>query len=294
MTATVQQGALAGTYSIEVESLGSYSTALSSAGASSVADPTKENISADSSFTLQIGSTSTTITPASSTLQSLVQAINSTASDKVQATLVNVGSTGSPDYRLSLRAVNLGADPIDLTDGSGSLISTSTAGELASYKVAGLDSSITSNSRTVTLAPGLSVNLTGKSVAGQATTVSVVNSSNAVASAFSSLAVAYNRAVDTIAQHYGEGAGPLQGDSLLQSLSQVLTQIGAYNNGSPATALANFGITLDQSGHLSVNTTTFNAAASADFSGLLSTLGSTTTTGFLKKHRTFCQPSRIR
>ncbi|MES1257820.1 MAG: flagellar filament capping protein FliD, partial [Acidobacteriota bacterium] len=68
----------------------------------------------------------------------------------------------------------------------------------------------------------------------------------------------------------------------LQSLSRVLTQLGTYSNGSPDTALANYGITLDRSGHLSVNTTTFNAAANANFSGLLSALGSSTTGGFLK------------
>jgi flagellar hook-associated protein 2 len=283
VTATVQQGALPGTYSIEVESLGSFSTALSSAGATAVSDPAKENISSAASFTLQVGSSSTTITPATSTLQSLVEAINSHASDKVQATLVNVGSTAAPDYRLSLRAINLGADSINLTDAGGDLISTATAGELASYKVAGLGTSITSNSRTATLAPGLTVNLTGKSVAGQATTVSIVNSPTALASAFSSFAASYNRAVDAIAQHHGTGAGALQGSSLLQSLSQTLTQLGNYSNGSPATALANFGVALDQTGHLSVNTTTFNAAANKDFSGLLSTLGSTTTSGFLKK-----------
>jgi flagellar hook-associated protein 2 len=282
-TATIQSGASAGTYSIEVENLGSFSTALSGPGAIPVSDPTKTNISDSTSFTLQIGSTSTTITPAGTTLQSLLEAINSEAGDKVQATLVNVGSGSSSDYRLSLRAVSLGSDTISLADTGGNLISTSAAGELSSYKVAGLDTSITSTSRTVTLAPGLTITLTGKSTAGQATTISVVNSPTAIAAAFSSLATSYNRAVDAIAQHHGTSGGALQGDSLLYSLSQVLTQLGTFSNGSPSSALANFGITLDQSGHLSVNTTTFNAAANANFSGLRSTLGSTTTSGFLKK-----------
>jgi flagellar hook-associated protein 2 len=282
VTANVQQGALAGSYSIEVESLGSWSTALSNAGATSVADPTQQGISSSPTLTLQVGGVSTTITPSSPTLQGLVQAINAQASDQVQTTLVNVGSTAAPDYRLSLRAVNLGRDAIDLTDGTGDLISTSTTGTSASYKVAGLSAGITSNSRTVTLAPGLTVNLTGQSVAGQPTTINVVNSPTGLASAFSSFASSYNAAVDAVSQQHGANAGPLQGDSLLQSLSRVLTQLGTYSNGSAATALANYGITLDQSGHLSVNTTTFNAAANANFSGLLSTLGSSTTSGFLK------------
>ena len=282
LTANVQQGALTGSYSIEVQNLGSWSTALSSAGASPVTDPAKQGISADTTLTLQTGSASTVITPGSTTLQGLVQAINTQAGDKVQATLVNVGSSGSPDYRLALRAVNLGSDAIDLTDSSGDLISSSTTGALASYQVAGLGSSITSTSRTVTLAPGLTVNLTGQSPTGQATTIHVANSPAALASAFSSLATSYNAAVDALAQSHGSNAGPLQGESLVQSLSRVLKQLGTYTNGSPAASLANYGITLDQTGHLSVNTATFSAAADANFSGLLSTLGSSGTSGFLK------------
>lgn len=282
VTATVQQGALAGSYTIEVQNLGSWSTAISNAGSTPVTNPALQGISADASLTLYTGTGSTTITPGSTSLQDLVQAINTQASDKVQATLVNVGSTVSPDYRLSLRAVALGSDSIDLTDSSGDLISASTAGAPASYKVAGLATSITSTSRTVTLAPGLTVNLTGQSVTGQSTTINVVNNPAALVSAFNSLAGAYNSAVDTIAQHRGANAGPLQGDSLLQSLTRVLTQLATYNNGSAAASLANYGITLDQTGHLSINSTTFTAAANADFSGLLSTLGASATGGFLK------------
>ena len=76
-------------------------------------------------------------------------------------------------------------------------------------------------------------------------------------------------------------AGEHGGISLLQTLTGVLTQLGNYTNGSPATALANFGITLDQTGQLSVNATTFTNAANANFATLLSTLGGAGTGGFL-------------
>ena len=103
-----------------------------------------------------------------------------------------------------------------------------------------------------------------------------------LASAFSSFAGSYNAAVDVISQYHGQGAGALEGSSLLQTLSGVLTQLGNFNNGSPASALANFGITLDQVGHLSVDTTAFTTAANANFPTLLSTLGGATTGGFLQ------------
>ncbi len=69
---------------------------------------------------------------------------------------------------------------------------------------------------------------------------------------------------------------------MVQTLTNVLNQLGTYSNGSPASALANFGITLDQNGQISVDTTAFTTAANANFSTLLSTLGDGTTSGFLQ------------
>ncbi len=77
-------------------------------------------------------------------------------------------------------------------------------------------------------------------------------------------------------------AALLEGSTLVQSLTGVLSQLGTYNNGTPAGALANFGITLDDTGQLSVDTTAFTNAANANFPALLSTLGGATTGGFLQ------------
>jgi flagellar hook-associated protein 2 len=283
ISASVQAGASPGQYSIEVQSLGAFSTALSNAGSSPVTDVTTQGITTSSSVTLQLGAgTPVTITPASSSLKDLASAINSQASDKVQATVVNVGSTSAPDYRLSVQAIALGTDSISLTDSSGTnLIASSNAGQLASYKVDGT-TAITSTSRTVTLSNGLTVQLLGQSTAGQAATVTVSNSANNVASAFSSFATAYNSAVDAVTQNRGQNGGALQGDTVLESLGSVLSQLGTFSNGTPNTALANFGISLDQTGHLSVDTNALTTAANADFPTFLSTLGNSTTGGFLK------------
>ena len=267
VSATVSSGALAGTYNIEVENLGSFSSAVSLAGPTTVTDPSATGITSATSLTLHTGTTTTTITPTSTSLASLVDAINSQASDQVQATLVNVGSTASPDYRLSLRAIKLGSDALDLTDSSVSLIGTSTAGTLASYKVEGLATSITSDSRTVTLAPGLTVNLLSKSSTGAATTIT---------------ARAYNNSVDAIARHRGENSGALRGSSLLLSLAGALGQLSSYSGGGPEASLAAFGVSLDKEGHLSVDSAALSAAASTRFPQLLTTLGSSSTGGFLK------------
>jgi len=261
-------------------------TALSIAGSPPVADPTTQGISSSATFTLTVGAAPPiTITPASSDLQDLVSAIDSQSSGLVKATFVNVGSTSSPDYRLSLQAATPGAGAIDLTDSSATDLtspSTTTTGSLASYQLDGLLTPITSSSRTITLSPGLTVNLLAKSASGAPTTITVSENPAGLASAFSSLAGSYNAAVDAIAQYHGQGGGALEGSSLLQTLTGVLTQLGNFNNGSPASALANFGITLDKTGQLSVDTTAFTNAANANFPTLLSTLGGATTGGFLQ------------
>ncbi len=196
---------------------------------------------------------------------------------------MNVGSNGSPDYRLSLTTANLDTSPIDLQDSSGtSLIAESNPGSLASYEVAGQTTTLTSDSRTITLAPGLTVNLLGANTSGSPTTVTVSNDPTALASAFSSLAQNYNQAVSDLAQYHGSNGGSLEGDSIVNTLTNVLQQLSSYSNGSPASSLANFGITVDDTGVLSVNTAAFTAAANANFAGLESTLGGTSTGGFLE------------
>src|SRR5580704_7475510 len=93
VSATVGPAAAAGTYTIAVGSLGAYSTALSNAGSAPVTDPSTQGISSSATFTLTVGSATSTITPASSDLQDLANAINAQSSGAAQATLVNVGST---------------------------------------------------------------------------------------------------------------------------------------------------------------------------------------------------------
>lgn len=281
-TATVGTGATPGTYSLEVNDPGAYSTALSVAGATAVADPTTQGITSSATLTLSVGGVNTTITPASADLQDLASAINGQSGGQVQATLVNVGSTSSPDYRLSLQSANLSSDAIGLTDSTGNnLISSSANGAEANYTVDGAPA-ISSNTRNITLSTALTVNITGQSASGVATTITVQTDPSALASAFSNFASAYNAAQTAIADQRGQNAGPLSGDSVLLSLTSALSQLGTYSNGSPDTALANFGITVDQNGQLSVDTAAFTTAANANFSTLVSTLGGTATGGFLQ------------
>src|SRR6185437_857296 len=89
VVATTTAGALSGTYSIEVDSIGSSTATISKAG-TPVTDPSSGNISAATSFKLTVNGTDHTITPSGTSLSSLVSAINA-AGDGVQATIVNLG-----------------------------------------------------------------------------------------------------------------------------------------------------------------------------------------------------------
>lgn len=282
LSATVGAGVTAGTYSVQVDSLGSYSTAISVAGRTAITNPSSQSLDGSTSYTLTAGGVTTTVTANSSSLSDLVSAINTQASGQAQASIVNVGSSAAPDYRLSLQAANLGTDPISLSDTNGSLISSANAGTLASYQINGLPSTISSTSRNITLAPGLSVTLLAQSTVGPATTVTVANDPTGLASAFSAFASAYNSAQTTLTQQRGQSGGAIQGESLVYSLEDQLNQLGTYSNGSPEQSLAAFGITLNQTGQMSVDSTAFDTAANANFSGMLSMLGSPATGGFLQ------------
>ena len=134
VSAAAASGALNGTYSIQVDSVGSSTIALSNSGLTTVTDPSTGNISSSTSFTLTVNGVATTITPTGTSLESLASAINS-ASDGVQATIVNVGSNSSPDYRLAVTSSNLGLNTIQLTDASNNqLLGTLSTGADAQYR----------------------------------------------------------------------------------------------------------------------------------------------------------------
>jgi len=284
VSATASSSALPGTYSIQVTNLGSVTTTLSNAGTPPVSDPTSQNISSASSFTLTLNGAATTITPSGSSLEDLANAINN-AGLAVQATIVNVGSNSSPDYRLSIVSNNLAADSIQLSDGT-NLLNTLSTGSPATYEVGGLTTPIQSNSAQVTLAPGLTVNLLNTNV-GEWDTVTVSQNTSALSGALSNFATAYNAAVTALNQQHGQNAGPLAGTSLVGSLGQALQSIALYSDSSGSiTSLADLGLNLDATGQITFDPTQLSSLSTSAIqqflgsaaSGFLGSAGSTMTT----------------
>jgi len=282
----------AGSFSVEVDDPGAYASALGSDGLTTVADPSQSSISTAATYTLTVGDATYTITPQANTLSSLAAAINATTGANVQATLVNLGSNSSPDYRLSLQGTQLGDLPIQLSandtasDGSTSqdpLLTAGAVGAPVTYRINGDPPSssdpLSSTTPTITLSPGVSVTLQ----AAGTTTITVGRNTNAVSQALSSFVTAYNAVTAEINTNRGSGTGALQGQSILSTLSETLQQISGYSTGpSGISSLVSLGLSFDDKGVLSFNSSQFATAASGNLAQLASFLGSTTTGGFLK------------
>jgi flagellar hook-associated protein 2 len=276
VSAATTSSALPGTYSIQVDTLGSYATALSQAGSPAVTDPTSQSISSANTFTLSVGAVNTTITPASNSLEGLATAINASSAG-VQATIVNVGSNTSADYRLVITNDTLGQNTIQLNDGS-NLMSSVADGADATYSVNGSSTVLSSNSRQVTLSPGLTVTMLAAST--QPDTITVTTDYTALSNALSSFATAYNAAVTAVNAQIGQNAGPLAGDSIIGTLNGMLHSLIQYSSGAgPVASLNDLGLSVDENGVMSYDASTFtglNIANVAQF------LGSDSASGFLQ------------
>ena len=280
---SLSAGASPASYSLQVQSLGAFSNSLSSGSLSRVSDPTSQNLTTSPSFTVTVNGTTTRITPTANNLNSLVSALNNTAGLNVQASLVNIGSNSSPDYRLSLQSTKLGPTTIQLNDGSSDLLDTVSTGTLASYYVNGLTTPINSDSRTITLAPGVQATLVGPSTSGNASTVSVTRQSSSIGNALSAFVTSYNSVADELQNNRGKSGGALTGNSIIQDLGNQLRSLANYSSQTSQTSsLASLGITFDGKGHLQYDPTVFSTATTASLPAVLDFLGGSTTGGFLK------------
>ncbi len=277
-TASITGNALPGTYTIQVTNAGSSSSAIS-ASATPVTDPVTQNISAAASFTLTVGTSNYTITPATQSLNALAASINASGAP-VQAVVVNLGSPTAPNYQLSLQSTELGSVALQLNDGTNNLLNSLNVGTPASYTVDGQPSGgISTNSSTVTVAPGLNVNLEAVGT----TKVTVSSSLSSVSSELSSFVTAYNAAFSELGKNFGQNGGALVGDSAVLEMQQALTQMINYKgSGGSITSLAQLGIEFTQQGTLTLNSSAVSDLTPTQINDALTFLGNTTTGGFLQ------------
>ncbi len=241
-----------------------------------VTDPSSQNISSSSTFTLTLNGVATTITNSGSTLESLASSINDVNAG-VQATIVNVGSSASPDYRLAITSDNLGPDTIQLNDGTQNLLDPLSTGTEAQYKVNGSSTDVQSTSSQVQLSPGLTVNLLAKS--SSPVTITVSQDYSGVQTAVTNFVSAYNAAFDALSQNRGQSGGALTGDPVVYTLANTLQQLSQYVSGSGSvSSLADLGVTVSSTGNLAFDPTSM----SSDNAAISQFLGGVDSGGFLQ------------
>jgi flagellar hook-associated protein 2 len=277
----VTDSASAGTWQVRIDDLGS-STAFVASGFPATSDVNASGYLTGGSQTLVIGSDApVSLSPEGTSLQALVTEINKKAGSKVQATVVNIGTSGSPNYQLSLQSKTLGAVDLQLTDGA--LSSSNTAGQRgtsARYSVNGAD--IAGDSRSVTLAPGITLDL--KTTTTSAFTLSVQSSNSTLNSALQKFINAYNDVNTEMDKHRGNSKAALAGHSVLSTVSGTLRQL--TSSAAPAggfSSLAGLGVSFDKNGRLYLDQSVFSAATSD--SGLAKAqtfLGKAASSGWLK------------
>ena len=277
--ASLTSGAVSGTYTVAVLDAGSAASAISTSPSTQVTDPTSQDISQSTSFQLTVGSSTYTIQPASQSLNALASAINSSGAP-VQAIVVNLGSPTAPNYQLVLQSSTLGDVAIQLNDGTNNLLTSLNQGSSASYTVDGQPpAGISTNSSTVTVAPGLNVTLgsTGS------TNVTVSASLSSVSNALQTFVTAYNGAVSELQNNNGQKGGPLVGDSTVLNMEQALAQIVSYSgSGGSITSLTQLGVEFTQQGTLTFDPTAIANLSQSQITDALSFLGGATTGGFLE------------
>jgi len=111
----------------------------------------------------------------------------------------------------------------------------------------------------------------------------VTRSTSALSSALDAFATAYNAAVDEVDKQHGTAGGALAGQSLVSSLSRTLSQISSFTaSSSGINGLADLGLDLDKTGHLTFNSFKLLASDLTNSAGVTAFLGGTSGGGFLK------------
>jgi flagellar hook-associated protein 2 len=271
---SVSTGAMEGNYSIQVNDIGAYPTSLTTSA---------WNAAPGSPHTYQlcIGANQYDFTPSDNSAAGVAAALNAQFGGQVRATVVNVGSTSIPDYRISLQGTDLADTPLDIQDGGVSLQTAQTEGRRAQYIVNGSGNVVSSDSRNVSIAAGLTIGLVSSS--GTPVDITVTRSSSALSDALSSFATAFNSAVDEVTAQRGQNAGPLQGQSLVNQLSQVLSGMATYSSsGTGISGLADLGLTLGLDGKLTFSSLAMMASDLTNSTAVTTFLGTTDGGGFLK------------
>ncbi len=276
LNASAAAGTAAGTHEVVVNNVATNASWYSTDVATSTTPL------AAGTFNIQVGSgTPITVTTGSgvNTLNDVVNYINGLGAG-VTASVLNDASGA----RLALVSTNSGAaNNFTVTNGSGLSFTQASTGKDASLTVDGIP--IDSASNTVTGAVnGLTLNLTGASP-GTQVSVSIAPDASQVSQAITNFVSAYNTVIGDVNTQYTVSAsneeGPLAGDPAVSTLQSMLLGAASYSNGSSAVStLASLGITMNNDGTLTVDSSQLTSAIQSNFGAVQSFLQGASSNGF--------------
>jgi flagellar hook-associated protein 2 len=294
VSASAQNGAVAGTYNVVVSSLAStgtlYTDAVANANTSILpAGQTRGDLQ------VQIGGTGGTIadfaiTSANDTLTSLASSINA------QSTADNLGITASvvtdaSGARLAIYSQASGtAGALAVSNNTTNLtFEPPVGGTNAELTVNGIPYASTTNTITGAI-PDVTLNLTSADPATPVQ-VSVGPDASGIANAINNFVTAYNTVVSDINSEFAVNPstnqqGPLGSDNSLRILQTSLFSDASYATTDPTSvssgynSLASLGIETNNDGTLSFDTSAFSNALASNPSAVLNFFQNSNSTGF--------------
>jgi flagellar hook-associated protein 2 len=278
-TASAASGTTAGSHTLEVSNLASTDSWASDTVASAT------TALAAGSFTITgANGTTTTISTGdgTDTLNDVASAING---DDLGVT-ANV-ITDANGARLTIVSNTSGsASNFSVGAGGGLTFTQTTAGANASFSVDGL--SLSSASNTVTGAiPGVTLNLLSANP-GTPVNLTITPDTSAASTAINQFVTDYNTVISAINTQFsdsGSGQGPLATDPTVHNLQSELLQAMSYTY-TPASGtttmpnLSSMGITVNNDGTLTVDSTNLNNALQNNFGDVQSFFQGTAFNGF--------------
>jgi len=269
-TATASAGADHGTFSLSVSALarGSIATASVTKGAQT------DTIAAGAgTFQFKLGPSGTVVSVSvdgTTTLAQLVKAINDTSAG-VKASVVNVGTSASPAYKLTLTSTATGAasNIVVVADGTSLGVANTQTGLDAEFAIAGIGSFTRATNTFSDVLDGVTITL--KASTGS-TDLTVALDASGTQSKVQPLIDGYNSVIQTIngqsqIQTSSTGAvqtGAFTGDATPALIRRSLAAAIATNVGGSLGTLARLGITTQKDGTLVLDAAKLQAALTSD------------------------------
>jgi flagellar hook-associated protein 2 len=289
VTATASNAAVNGSYSVTVTTLAKNATLSFDQTYTSTTDAIQSSLTgaepaANRTVTVTVGTganqetVNVEVTNGSYTISDFVNAFNN-ASSKAEASIVNVGTTSSPSYKIVITSNNEGTEKGTIGVTVGLFLTnlsayTQSAATDASFSIAGIGT-ITRSSNSVTdVIPGVTLSL----VSAGSATVKISEDAATTTSKVQEFVDAYNAVVKYISDNnqitrdesgkeiknvFGPLASTRTDDNALSALRSALADT-VYSGGSSVRIFSDLGITTERDGSLKLDTTKLQTAISAE------------------------------